>query len=507
MDRVLRVTAADDGCMLSALRELADRNLVQFANGLLVGPHALLHDALRELIPGSVAALIHRRIATMLELECVAEGRAPSLALASARSWLAIGNPYAATELIRSCARHAAAVGEPLAASELLCQVAGAQLPPALRAELLDDLVRYAQDGGSQSLAASSLRDRYHLARDMAEGQNALKAIELRIIEADLLNGGLVSSAVAPLISLLSDASLDASLRVQASVRLMVIADVELDIELARQTYAWLLELQASRAQAESHFLRAELVFHTAFGDLAVARQLAQQLVTTFPEPSIAQESIHARNFAAFALSRLRAFDQAVMLCVANYDFLFSHGILNEALYSAALRAEIALTDGDLSTASSWLAKAEEAARGSTPHQLSPYSGLKSNIGVLAMMQGRYSDAERLILSPDRDIFALSTARNRALSSAISLRLRQLSMSDIPQDSVIDLEALYRKGRNLGGQDFIVETLWCARILAGDTGSASALLAEYLTFHRREQSVADWSLRHTTAADDAWSSC
>lgn len=505
MDRVLRAAGVDEPCMLSALRELEERDLVQFAGGTLSGPHALLHDALRELIPSSVGAFLHRRIAGLLEEECVAEQYASSLAWASAQSWLAAGDPHAATRLMRRCASHAAALGEPTAATDLLSQVVGAQLPPLLQADLLDDLIRYAQAGGSQAIAASALRDRYRVAHDLAEGPSALKALELRIIEADLLDGGQLSTAIAPLMRLLADASIDTSLRVQAAVRLMIVADQELDGELAGRVNSWLEQLRPARSQAEWHFLRADLVFQTTFGDMAIAYQLASRLLASFPEPSIAEDSMRARNFAAYAFYRLRASDRAISICETSYIFMSTHRIFNQALYSASMRTEIAISDGDFEAASEWLAKAESAARGVAPHQLSPNSGLYPNAGILAMMEGRYDDAERLIFAPQRDLSRLSAARYKALSCAMSIRLKQLrANNEVTEHDVASLHDHYLKGCKLGGQDTIVEALWCARVLAGDPGGASKLLVEYLTHHRREQSTPDWSLRHTSAADDAW---
>ena len=65
------------------------------------------------------------------------------------------------------------------------------------------------------------------------------------------------------------------------------------------------------------------------------------------------------------------------------------------------------------------------------------------------------------------------------------------------------LETLYERGRKLGGQDSIVETLWCARIICDDVPAASDLLHDYLTLYRRDDSPPDWSLRFVTAADEA----
>ncbi|MDQ2666785.1 MAG: ATP-binding protein, partial [Gemmatimonadota bacterium] len=145
INRVTRVAAVADPELLLALRELEAVELLQFKGGLLSGPHALLQDALRALIPSSVAALLHTRIATQLEHECAVEHYMFPIAWAAAQSWLAAGEPHHAAHLVRQCARQAALVGEPTAATSLLSVIVDASLPPALHAELLDELMAYAE--------------------------------------------------------------------------------------------------------------------------------------------------------------------------------------------------------------------------------------------------------------------------------------------------------------------------------------------------------------------------
>ena len=157
MSRVVLIAKLDDQGMLAALRDLEEQDLVHYVDGHLTGPHALLLDALRALIPSSVSALLHRRIAAALEADCVADRLNLSLAWASAQSWLAAGDPTAATHLLRRCASHAASIGEPAAATELLSQVAIATLPLTLQGELLHDLSRFAHAGGLRTLAATAL--------------------------------------------------------------------------------------------------------------------------------------------------------------------------------------------------------------------------------------------------------------------------------------------------------------------------------------------------------------
>ena len=505
LDRVHAITHIGDDGLITALRALEDQDLIHSVNGVLSGPHALLHDALRALIPSSIAALIHRRIALTLQEECIQEGLAPSLALIAARSWLTAGDPRAATRLLRQCASHACSLGEPGMAVSLLSEVLTSPLPSSLRAMVLEDLISYEQAVGSQAKAAAALRDRYQIACESSESPTVLSELELRIVEADLLNGGRLESAVDPLLGLLEDPTVGTCVRLRAAVRLMILADQDLDVRLALRVHNSAQCLKADEHEAEFLFIQEELIFNTSFGDVTTAQQLAEKLAASFPTPSLDAFATKSRSSAAYAFYRLRAWQRAIDICEDTYGFMSRHRAASHALYSASLLAEMAVTDGRLTDAAVWLGRANSAAGGTAPHQISPSSGLYYAASVLSMIEGRYDDAEHFYLAPERNFPILAAARNRAVSTAIGLRIRQLrgdagSMSG----ELASLETLYERGRKLGGQDSIVETLWCARIMCDDVRAASDLLHDYLTLYRRENSQPDWSLRSVTAADEAW---
>lgn len=505
LQRVHAITFISEGSMIAALRALEEHDLIHSVNGVLSGPHALLHDSLRSLIPSSIAALLHRRIALALQDECIQDGHAPPFALMAARSWMAAGEPQAATRLLRQCANHAASLGEPGMAVTLLSEVLEFALPNALRATILDDLVGYAQAVGSQAKAAVLLRDRYQIARDSHESPTVVNELELRIVEADLLNGGRLECAIDPLLGLLEDSTVDTAVRLRAAVRLMILADQNLDVHLALRVHESARCLQSAPREVQSLLVQEKLIFHTSFGDVATALQLAETLAASFPMPSLDAFATKARSFAAYAFYRLRAWHMAIEICEDTYDFMSRRRAASHALYSASLLAEMAVTDGRLTDASMWLAKAKSAAGGAAPHQVSPSSGLYYAASVLAMMEGRYEEAEAFSLAPERDFPILAAARNKAVLTALGLRIRQLrGDTESMTDELTTLECLYEKGRELGGQDSIVETLWCARILCDDVAGASGLLHDYVTRFRRETSPPDWSLRYVTGADETW---
>jgi tetratricopeptide (TPR) repeat protein/DNA-binding SARP family transcriptional activator len=505
MTRAIFVAGIDDHMMLAALRELEEQDLVRFVDGYLSGPHALLHDALRDLIPSSVGALLHRRIAARLQEECVADRFTPELAWASAQSWLAAADPAAAMHLLQRCAAHAADVGEPAAAVDLLSQVPSSALPPRLLADLLDDLSRYAHTGGCRAVAVTALRGRLALARDLGEDADRINSVQLLLVEAELFNGGPTDSASHTLMTLLMDSTAAGSVRAKAAARLFAIADSNLDSELANVAYSFVRTVAPPDPYTESLLEAAQLVYHTAFGDLDVAYALASRLLASYPEPNRGPDAIRARMYAAFAFYRIGHSDLAESILTPDFEYMLLHRVYGEALYAASVLSDMAIVAGDFETATRWFTTSRAAARGDAPHQLNPNAGFGSNAGVLAMRDGRYEEAKEYFIAPVRHYTILSGARYRGVMLSQLLRIQQLSSgTNQSAEEVAALRDMHEKAKHLGSQDTTVEALWCALVLDGDCSGASRLLRDYLMIYRRERSLPAWSLRHATAADEAW---
>ena len=503
--RVGAVAALGEMQLISSLRHMEEQGLVSLVGNSVRGPHSLLHDAIRDLVPLTVAALLHGRIARLLADECRSKEYSTTLALAAADSWIAAGDANAALNLIQRCASEVAAIGEPAAAADLLSRMKRSDLPPAIRIALLDDLVAYAEAGGSRVLVADSLRERLLIARSIEEPTSTIRLLELRIVQADILNGSDLALAVITLDALLDFPDSDSALRTQALISLLVIADAEYDAPLAHRLIDRLEALSNDETIASVDLLRARLVFHTTFGSTDHAKRLVDDLIRQFPVPTLSDDCRTARRFASFALYRLQCIPLARHILEADYSFMNLNTIRSEAMYSASLLTEIAIIVGDFDTAARWFAETERHLRGATAHKLSPNSGYYSSAALLEMMKGDYALAEELIALPQLEDSRMKTARYESICIALRLRLYLYRGGlDNYHDLIGHLRTLYERGRALGGQDSIVEMLWCAEVLAGREEAASLLLRDYLSLHRRETSKPEWQLQHTTAADPAW---
>ena len=188
-----------------------------------------------------------------------------------------------------------------------------------------------------------------------------------------------------------------------------------------------------------------------------------------------------------------------------DYAFMASHAIRSEALYSSSLLTEIAINEGDFRGACGWFAETETQLKGAAAHKLAPNSGYYSSAAILAMMRGNYEDAETFISAPQVEDARMHTARYEALCLALSVRLQTMRGGDEPCHKAIDrLSVLFNRGCSLGGQDSIVEQLWCCDIINEQEQVASDKLRRYLHTFRRESAPCEWLFRHTTAADRVW---
>jgi len=497
--RVRAIADMDGPPLLVALRSLEDGGLLCFADGEIRCAHALLEEACRALIPSAVAAALHERIAQCLEQECISQGHLTPLAWSAAESWIAAGDVQSASRLLYHCAGQAAALGEPLVAANSLKHLPQSKLDPQARVAILGTIVEYEEAAAERERVCSSLRALRQEIVDLPGTPEAVQEVEFRIIEADLGLGTDPRDAIAPLSAVLVDPNAPAALRNRAGIRLLIAADMNLDTTLAEFTLHHLQHVWTAIDATEPLRVRAELIYETVFGDQRRAFSLALELLASQEAPALTQAAVSARRNAAFALSRLGLRTKALPVLLADYQFMSSHHVASEAAYSALLLADNSLCESDVAGAATWLRKVSPLIE-ATPKFHLVQAGYHSACASVALLEGRLSDAERLIDDRCRECF-MPGLRYRAVDLALRLKVRVAGGRSTATDPDLrELKSLYDLGGRLGGQDSIVEALWLA-----NRESGSELLAGYLLTRRRELSPPEPSLRMTTQQDGFWS--
>ncbi len=187
-----------------------------------------------------------------------------------------------------------------------------------------------------------------------------------------------------------------------------------------------------------------------------------------------------------------------------DYSFAVSRGYLSEALGTASLLTEIEVSAGNLPEAREWFNETNRLLSGLDAHKIVPHSGYLSNSTMMALLESRYEDAERILDYALENIPRLNTPRFRPYCDSMRMRAR-IMRGDTPEPELIqNLTSLFERSRSFCNQDTVAEVLWSAILLTDGADSASRFLEDYLKNHRRETGPPEWMLRHTTAADEVW---
>jgi tetratricopeptide (TPR) repeat protein len=504
-DRVASVSSLDDRTLLSALRELEEADLLRYEEGLFVGPHTIVRDALAEILPTASAAILHRRIAILLSDECANPAQARGIAWAAVSSWLAAGDPTSAVELALQVARATESFGEPEAGAVLLDQVPRALLSLETQTEALDEIIRLAEAGRCPMLLARALIERTVIAERSGEGTEAVARWTIRRIAKDA-SGSHTLSNQSTLRELVRNGAIGTELRIDAAARLLASADLTLNRTLADWGIAHINSFRTKHETLDPRLARAQLIFHTVFGDNTQAALLVRRLLDAFPEPSLAEPNRNAHSDAAFALLRMGQYAEATSLALRNWEYARGQNHLYAAEYFGTLAAEGFINQGDYESARYMLTELRkpEGQRRLIEEAVTP-SRYAGDV-FLAMQGGDFARAERLISDGERSNGVLASPRLRGVVLAHRLRIGQLRGDQtILNQTSEELKRLFDQGMDQGAQDALVEALWAEHTRVDNTQAASKLLSDYLLV-RREIGRPEASLQQTTAGDPAWES-
>lgn len=496
---------------LRTLRLLEEDGVLRCSGLQLSCSHDLLADALWPLMPQTVVALLKERIAIRLESDCIAQGFDASLAWAAADTWLALGNAVGAARLLRRCASHAAHLAEHSEAARILGRLLEVRLPADEYLPLLEEMIEYAEIGGERSIRARALREQLRLMESPSQlarvvERRDLSRVHIALVEADMHVAGDLRALTDELHLAVSDFDLDSDLRARAAVSLLMAADLTLDAGLAEACWRDLAGLLQSLGSQHPQALRATLIYHTVFGEPAVAIRTAQQILDLHPLPQLDLVSVIARRNALFALQILGASYALRPAAVPTYDLVSTRKVHTEAVYVAVALAEDSIASGDIATALGWLCSSANSLGfiHRTSHGVA--QGYLSALASIAALHREYASAASLLRDVEKRLSFAAAPRLQAVN--LAYRVRLAALEGRLGESSFDLEALrsgYAAGKALGRQDAVVEALWHLLRARGEAAEASRLLEGYLCAHRREVGAVEWPLWLATRADPAWS--
>jgi hypothetical protein len=498
--RVTRASAMTDREMLVALRELEEADLLRHDGSILAGPHAIIRDALVELIPTSTSVLLNRRIAEMLSEECAQPGQARVVAWAAVNGWLAAGDFAAAVDLALKVARDAEGMGEPEAGAVLLNSIPREGLDADVQRNLLDQIIRLAGDGKCPGLVRESLAHRRELSMRTGESADTTADLTIRIVALEPLNH---TANTRILSDIMVDEQLSTRTRLDARLRLLVEADNHFDSQLAAAAFNTVLAVSDGDASSLGADQRASLIYHTSFGDVRISLAIADDILTAYPLPSLDPVARHARSYAIVALLRLGCTDRVATLALEEYELNDLAGNLYFAELFGTIAADALTIAGDLRRVSALMAVIYRSfERRGLSEQIHPFNYYFS-VAMVAMTAGAFSHARETLALGRRVHGTNICPRTECAFLSHACRLERLTGSPPSEDALADLAALHAMGASHTSQDSVVEELWHYYSARNEHDVGSRLLREYLLV-RREIGPVDASLRLSTARDPAW---
>jgi DNA-binding SARP family transcriptional activator len=488
--------------LLSLLDALVSHGLVTDAASGIACRSSLIAERVTESTSYAVRCLLDRRAAEHLEQRIKHEHASQALAWRIADHWQAAGDRSRSLHWRRVCWEHLLALGQPIAAADSIrSQLAGAAgvQERAKLLELLAAALRHASDTRAQLLV---LEERAALSDRVGDDASARLSLAADVTEARYLSFDDTSKLLPELRALLRAPSLDEERRLRIARVLVVTADNMLSAVLAREALD-AVPNNPSTTNAISLGLQVRSIYHAVFGDRRVAIELADLLLAVADTQELSHSLVAAFLTATLAI-RVVDDRRVDIACLPKlYERCVSAGMLGAAIRIAGRLGSMFHEDGDLSEAKQWCARTMElVARTAAQRVSTDYLTLRID---LALAEGDFVLARQLIAEAPTQFPMYGSPKWKNAYNAYRIRVEQFEgRCATSRERLQELLDWHQVAKCFGRHDDHMEVLWSALNEAGRSAEASSMLREYVTRSRREVRPCIYALRTRTAADPFW---
>ena len=392
-----------------AVHELERKYLIVPDDGRVQPSHWLVAEAAERSSSPIALSLMHRRVASLLEVT-VDDRDASSQLWDCAEHWILAGNDGRAAQVIRECANRAMRIGRPREAAELLLR-AGTMVGERHRSGLLSEGVRLA-DSANESDAV--LRG-FQLARQFG-AKIDFESVELAELIAAQFEWSEPAHLKDRLVAWLTP-DRKPEYRLRAALSALIMADQRGDRDLATTALANLKDLSGELDESNRLiFLECLLIYHSSFGDIDDSRPIALTILA-LAKSLDSLCAADARRKAGVALWRLGESETALSAFEEAYADAASSGLSRLQMSIAAALATVYADHGDSQRLHRWLAEAERLATASPILRESTiYATMQADIACAL------GDAKTTRAWLDRAVALIRRSRTKARQVATRLR-------------------------------------------------------------------------------------
>jgi hypothetical protein len=475
IDRVLATLEMPQIDIQLAVAELDLANLIVQTGNRIEPAHALVADAISRSTSAVLWRLVHRRVASILQIEARAS-HSPVLLWDCAEHWLLADEHERAAEFLERCALTAVEIGRPREGAELLLRAAAMvsrqrAIALARRAALI---ANSGHEGDIVKRAIAALRG----LNVCVEG-DPLELVELNATMSEWDDPEHLHERL--LAWLVSTAPLEQ--RITAATTLLVVAEADDRPDLGKRVFDDLIQfLPSADACDDSVTLTLLLIYHAAFGDLAEARGIASRLLELIPTVS---ESVACDIYRKCAIAQLRLGDIGETTRCFGLCYQVSKRIgLTKMQYDAATMLMGIYSDTYASEEQTWQKNAEASLR-EDPQLATRPSSIFRQLDI-DCGSGDPAKARRSLSTAQRLIERSRLRRIRRWINAAELRVRHLEGNVPTVTEALSLAASHRPNSepsDIG--DFEIATLLNVLASHEEFAFAEQVGSRYLSTNRR----------------------
>lgn len=470
--------------LASALSELESSGLVTARAGWIGCRHDLITEAVTRNMGVSIAQYLHRRCAVLLDEEAQAAPAAP-LAWDCASHWSAANEPTRALELTWTIVDQLLLLGLPRSAVDMCKLSLGYCQSVEQRAEHLLRQGRAERLAFDWNAVRASLEARRTLLKSVGRRVERYSEADVLLEEADYwrdTTGRLSGRALRRL----SDHRAPLLYRLQMAVLGLIAADNQHRRDDATAIFEHVRHITPGNAQERIESLKAGLIYHTAFGDLATAKSCGEQIVDIERRAGNSSGLLRGLRWLANPLRYLNDLSGALSAVEEAYDRASRLGLRAEMWNATYARVSIAVDAEISNVAWHWVPTLEDLSNDATVRAFGP----SVHKYLLARLEFERGDlhAAKVYLDGSRELQTLlPSVRGEhlllALEVFISLREGKRTVSHA---AIARLRALQIRTLDCCARDFEAAALIAAVNSRGDKTTARNILSEFLERRRAE---------------------
>ena len=471
--------------LLDCFQSLDGLNLLSADGSQIEVRHDLIGDAAASRLSRTARRFLHGCIGAVLEAD--AHPERPAVLWGCAWHLKQAGEGAKALAVLKRCAQLALDAGSPKRAVAILEQAAEMCSTDEESSQVRTSLIMALRSAGLWTRILD-VNQAGSAAPDDSERRPVHDDAELAILEArwDTKRDLPVLLQQAQVCLAASDAP--TAHRVKAGIWALILAHNLPDAGVATKVYECLEQIGRSFETSETEMATADLIYHTAFGDLGFGAASGSRLVSITRKGSDPASLSRVLRLAAVPLIYLGRFSEARTLLREALDILESRELEWGMFATIASLVRCHFEEGDLVGSRQWYGRLRSLAE-STRDPSIAYAALLQGAKI-ALIELR-SDATEIATFPHwRDCVSIASTRAQSVALAVcALSALYTGLAAEHAQILPRLERAFSIAKASGDQDFAAFALYEARRAMGQEELAAATLRTYLENDRRERSL------------------